>query len=84
MNRRKTVLPSEQRCITLSQALLYNCVKYTRIVLKLIVFYRYLLEILFELSVHSFALEGLSNIILQVYDALREKLSDTYFVTPTL
>ena len=58
MNLRETVLPGEQLGVTLSQVLFFNCVKYNRIVLKLIVFYRYLLEILFEQSVHSFGLEG--------------------------
>ena len=34
MNRRETVSPGEQLGITLSQVLHFNCVNYTRIVLK--------------------------------------------------
>ena len=40
MNRRGAALLGEQLGITLSRLLLFNYVKYTRIVLKLIIFYK--------------------------------------------
>ena len=58
MNWRETISTGKQLGSTLNQVSLFNCVKYTRIVLKLIVFYRYLLGILFKPSIHCFALEG--------------------------
>ena len=41
MNQREAVSPGEQLDISLTQVLLFNCVKYTIIVLKLIVFYKF-------------------------------------------